>query len=95
MTHKLRIALAATLLALAAVSGTDIASAGSYGGGDFAYFGFGSRVTDLAFAVILLALAAVSVVDSASAVFYFGTSPGLGTPMEASASSPEGGALPR
>jgi hypothetical protein len=48
MTHKLRIALAATLLALAAVSGTDTASAGSYGGGDFAYFGFGSRVTDLA-----------------------------------------------
>jgi opacity protein-like surface antigen len=40
MLHKLRIALAATVLALAAVSAADSASAGFYGGGVFGYFGF-------------------------------------------------------
>jgi hypothetical protein len=45
MLHKLRIALAMTVLALAAVSAVDSASAGFYREGDF-YF-FGSEVPSL------------------------------------------------
>jgi hypothetical protein len=41
MLHKLRIALAMTVLALAAVSAVDSASAGFYREGDFYLFGFG------------------------------------------------------
>jgi len=41
MLHKLRIALAVTLLALAALSAADSASAGFYRDGDFGLFGFG------------------------------------------------------
>jgi hypothetical protein len=42
MLHKFRIALAATLVALAAVSVVDSASAlGFAHGGDYGYFGFG------------------------------------------------------
>ena len=41
MLHKLRIALAVTLLALAAFSAADSASAGFHHGGDFGLFGFG------------------------------------------------------
>ena len=41
MLHKIRIALAVTILALAAVSAVDSASArGFYSGGNFGYFGF-------------------------------------------------------
>ena len=40
MMHKLRIALAVTFAALAAVSAFDSASAGFFGGGNFAYLGF-------------------------------------------------------
>jgi hypothetical protein len=41
MLRKIRIALAVTLFALAAVSAVDSASAGFYSGGDYGLFGFG------------------------------------------------------
>jgi hypothetical protein len=41
MLSKFRIALVLTVLALAAVSAVDSASAGFYREGDFGYFGFG------------------------------------------------------
>jgi hypothetical protein len=41
MSNKFRLALAVTVLALAAVSAVDSASAGFYRGGDFYLFGFG------------------------------------------------------
>jgi hypothetical protein len=39
--NKLRIAIAVTFMALAAVSAVDSASAGFYAGGDYYLFGFG------------------------------------------------------